>query len=98
MSNIFNGLEILKLNNIEDQFLSKALKSITGLERKKFEFNIYADSQRRIMEFLGFGFLIGSMVYLSTLLGKGISLTKVTLYGAISKWLYMECYFYFYLF
>ncbi|MDU5080384.1 hypothetical protein CIW83_02370 [Tissierella sp. P1] len=78
MSNIFNGLEILKLNNIEDQFLSKALKSITGLERKKFEFNIYTDSQRRIMEFLGFGFLIGSMVYLSTLLGKGISLTKVT--------------------
>lgn len=78
MSNTFNGLEILKLNNIEDQFLSKALKSITGLERKKFEFNIYTDSQRRIMEFLGFGFLIGSMVYLSTLLGKGISLTKVT--------------------
>ncbi|MBU5313884.1 ABC transporter ATP-binding protein/permease [Tissierella carlieri] len=78
MSNTFNGLEILKLNNIEDRFLSKALKSITGLERKKFEFNIYTDSQRRIMEFLGFGFLIGSMVYLSTLLGKGMSLTKVT--------------------
>ncbi len=78
MSNTFNGLEILKLNNIEDRFLYKALKSITGLERKKFEFNVYTDTQRRIMEFLGFGFLIGSMVYLSTLLGKGMSLTKVT--------------------
>lgn len=78
MSNTFNGLEILKLNSIEDQFLSKALKSITGLERKKFEFNIYTDGQRRIMEFLGFGFLIGSIVYLSTLIGKGVSLTKIT--------------------
>ena len=78
MSNTFNGLEILKLNSIEDRFLSKALKSVTGLERKKFGFNIYTDSQRRIMEFLGFGFLIGSLIYLSTLIDKGMSLTKIT--------------------
>lgn len=85
MSNTFNGLEILKLNNIEDRFLSKALKSITSLERKKFEFNIYTDGQRRIMEFLGFGFLIGSMVYLSTLIGKGVSLTKITFMVQLSN-------------
>jgi len=78
MSNTFNGLEILKLNNIEDKFLSKSLNSINKLERKKFSYNVYTDSQRRIMEFLGFGFLIGSMVYLGTLIGKGVSLTKVT--------------------
>ncbi|WMM23756.1 ABC transporter ATP-binding protein [Tissierella sp. MB52-C2] len=78
MSNTFNGLEILKLNNIENQFLSKSLKSIMGLERKKFAYNVYTDSQRRIMEFLGFGFVMISLVYLSALMSKGISLTKIT--------------------
>lgn len=77
MSNTFNGLEILKLNNIEDKFLSKSLNSISKLERKKFSYNVYTDSQRRIMEFLGSAFLIGSMVYLATLIGKGVSLTKI---------------------
>lgn len=85
MSNTFNGLEILTLNNIEDKFLKKSLKSITGLERKKFSYNVYTDSQRRFMEFLGFGFLIGSMVYLSTLINQGISLTKVTLMVQLSN-------------
>ncbi len=79
MSNTFNGLEILKLNNIEDRFLKRSLKTITGLERKKFSYNVYTDSQRRFMEFLGFGFLLASMVYLSTLISQGFSLTKVTL-------------------
>ncbi|MDR7856577.1 ABC transporter ATP-binding protein [Tissierella sp.] len=78
MSNTFNGLEILKLNNIEDKFLSKSLNSVTKLERKKFSYNVYTDSQRRVMEFLGFGFLIGSMIYLGVLMGKGVSLTKIT--------------------
>ncbi|MSU00966.1 ABC transporter ATP-binding protein [Tissierella pigra] len=78
ISNTFNGLEILKLNNIEDQFLSKSLKSIIGLEKKKFSYNVYTDSQRRVMEFLGFGFVMIALVYLSTLMSKGISLTKIT--------------------
>lgn len=78
MSNTFNGLEILKLNNIEDKFLSKALKSITGLERKRLSYNIYTDIQRRFMEFLGFAFLILSLVYVSTLLTKGYSLARIT--------------------
>lgn len=78
ISNTFNGLEILKLNNIEDRFLARSLKGITGLERKKFHFNIYTDGQRRIMEFLGFGLIMGFLAYLSTLMGKGMSLTKAT--------------------
>ena len=78
MSNTFNGLEILKLNNIEDEFFKKSLGSINKLEKKKFSYNLYTDGQRRIMEFLGFGFLIGSLVYLSSLINKGISLTKIT--------------------
>ena len=85
ISNTFNGLEILKLNSIEDKFFSKSLKSITGLERKKFSFNVYTDSQRRIMEFLGSIFLIGSMVYLSTLISKGVSFTKIILMIQLSN-------------
>lgn len=85
MSNTFNGLEILKLNNIEDKFLTKSLKSITGLEKKKLSFNIYTDTQRRFMEFLGFGFLVISLVYMSTLLSKGVSLTKITLIIQLSN-------------
>lgn len=78
MSNTFNGLEILKLNNIEDEFFKKSLSSINKLEKKKFSYNLYTDGQRRIMEFLGFGFLIGSLVYLSSLINQGVSLTKIT--------------------
>lgn len=78
LSNTFNGLEILKLNNIEDKFLSNSLKSITRLERKKFNYNVYTDGQRKFMEFLGFGFLIGSIIYISSLLTQGMSFTKAT--------------------
>ncbi|NLM97439.1 MAG: ABC transporter ATP-binding protein [Halanaerobiaceae bacterium] len=76
MSNTFNGLEILKLNRIEDKFLSKALRTITGLERKKFDYNVYTDGQGRIMELSGFAFLIGSLIYISRLFLKGMSLTE----------------------
>lgn len=78
MSNTFNGLEILKLNRIEDEFLSKALKSVTGLERKKLDYNIYTDGQRKIMELLGSTFMLISLVYLASLFMSGISLTRAT--------------------
>jgi ATP-binding cassette subfamily B protein len=85
MSNTFNGLEILKLNNIEDRFLTKSLQSITGLEKKKLSYNIYTDTQRRFMEFLGFAFLVLSLVYVSTLFSKGYSLSKITLIVQLSN-------------
>lgn len=85
MSNTFNGLEILKLNDIEDKFLGKSLASIIGLEREKLNYNIYTDAQRRIMEFLGFGFLIASLVYLSSLFSKGMTLTKATFIVQLSN-------------
>nr|WP_300002906.1 ABC transporter ATP-binding protein [Tissierella sp.] len=78
LSNTFNGLEILKLNNIEDRFLKNSLKSITVLEKKKFSYNVYTNSQRQIMEFLGFGFLIGSIIYISSLISQGMTFTKAT--------------------
>ncbi len=85
MSNTFNGLEILKLNNIENRFLKKVLGSITGLERRKLSYNIYSDTQRRIMEFLGFGFLTGSLVYVAVLMSRDVSLTRATLIVQLSN-------------
>jgi len=79
ISNTFNGLEILKLNNIEDKFLSKALKSIFNLERKKFHYTVFTDLQQRSIGFLGNIIFIGSMFYVSTLISKGASLTKIAL-------------------
>lgn len=79
ISNTFNGLEILKLNNIEDKFLSKALKSIFRLERKKFHYTVFTDLQQRSINFLGNIIFIGSMFYVSTLISKGASLTKIAL-------------------
>lgn len=77
ISNTFNGLEILKLNNIEDKFLLKALKSIIGLERKKFSYTFFTDLQQRIINFLGYIIFIGTLFYASTLISKGTSLTKI---------------------
>ncbi|MFA5576486.1 MAG: ABC transporter ATP-binding protein [Tissierellaceae bacterium] len=85
MANTFNGLEILKLNDIEDKFLDKSLANIIGLEKKKLNYNIYTDAQRRIMEFLGSSFLIASLIYLSSLFLKGMTLTKATFIVQLSN-------------
>lgn len=77
ISNTFNGLEILKLNNIEDKFLSKALKSTIRLERKKFSYTVFTDVQQRSINFLGYIIFIGTLFYASALISKGVSLTRI---------------------
>jgi len=78
MSNTFNGLEILKLNRIEDKFLTKALKSVIGLEKNKLYYNVFTDGQGRILDLFGFVFFIVSLVYLTNSLKSGMSLTRAT--------------------
>ena len=78
ISNTFNGLEILKLNNIEDKFLSKSLKSIFRLERKKFSYTFFTDAQQRLTNFLGYMIFVGTLFYLLTLISKGESFTRAT--------------------
>lgn len=85
ISNTFNGLEILKLNRIEDKFLHKSLKSIFKLEKKKLEYNVYTDGQRRLMDFIGYIVLVGTLVYLLNLIQVGVSVTKITLMFQISN-------------
>jgi len=63
-SNIFAGLEILKLNNIEDAFLEKNKKQIKTLEGKKFSYNVFTSFQMNLNERIGYFVLIGLIVYL----------------------------------
>jgi ATP-binding cassette subfamily B protein len=64
MSNTFNGLEILKLNNIEDKFLKKSTATIRRLEKKKYEANVFTELQRSVIRILGFAASVVVMIYL----------------------------------
>jgi ABC-type multidrug transport system fused ATPase/permease subunit len=64
LSNTFSGLEILKLNNIEDKFTTKSFSKIKKLEQSKFKFNVFSESQRNITNTLGFLIFILILIYL----------------------------------
>lgn len=71
IANTFNGLEILKLNNIEDKFLSKSLEAINRVEKRKVAFNIYSEQQRSFMMFASYIVLVGVIVYVAIDINKG---------------------------
>lgn len=77
ISNTFSGLEILKLNNIEEKFLNKTLKAVDKVERKKFHYSVFMEGQRSLTSFLGVIVFIGMLVYLLNLMFNGESFTKV---------------------
>ncbi|HWT74079.1 MAG TPA: ABC transporter ATP-binding protein [Mobilitalea sp.] len=64
MSNTFNGIEILKLNNIEEKFLKKSIVTINRLEKRKYEANVFTELQRNVIQILGFVVSVMVMVYL----------------------------------
>ncbi|MDF2941308.1 MAG: transporter related [Herbinix sp.] len=64
MSNTFNGLEILKLNNIEDKFLKKSNGTINRLEKRKYEANVFTELQRSVIRILAFVASVAVMIYL----------------------------------
>lgn len=77
VSNTFKGLEILKLNNVEDRFLYNTLKSIDKVERKKLHYTIFAEGQGYFLGFFGFIIMIGIMIYAMNLFLQGTSVTKI---------------------
>lgn len=85
ISNTFNGLEILKLNNIEDKFLNNSLKAIDKVEKKKFHYTVFTEGQRRLMAFLGLAIFAGILAYAVSLIFNGASFTKVTLLIQLSN-------------
>jgi len=85
ISNTFNGLEILKLNSIEDKFLYNTLKAIDKVEKKKLYYTVFTDSQRSFTNILGYGVFIGIIVYCINLALQGASFTKLTLMIQLSN-------------
>lgn len=79
ISNTLNGLEILKLSQVEDKFLTNTLKSIDRVERKKLHFAVFTEGQRSITRFLSNFVFVGMLIYLLNLAFSGVSLTKVAL-------------------
>ena len=73
VANTFNGLEILKLNNIEDKFLDKSLEAINKVEKRKVAFNIYSEQQRSFMMFASYIILIGVIIYVAIDIANGAS-------------------------
>ncbi|BCJ94093.1 ABC transporter permease [Anaerocolumna cellulosilytica] len=65
MSNTFQGLEILKLNHIEEKFKEKSLDTIGRLERKKFAANVFTDMQMKIVWILAFVASVAALIYLT---------------------------------
>ncbi|XMB73197.1 ABC transporter ATP-binding protein [Mycoplasmatota bacterium WC30] len=83
VSNIFNGLEILKLNNIENTFLGKNKTAIKSLEHKKFKYNIFTSFQLYSNLTIGYFVILGLVVYMiyqtQNGLGYGIMIISVQL-------------------
>jgi ATP-binding cassette subfamily C protein len=85
-SNVFTGLEILKLNNMEEEFLKKNRKQIATLEGKKYSYNVFTSFQLNFNSTIGFFVLIGLIVYLMymTQAGVGYGLMMLTIQLASS--------------
>jgi ABC-type multidrug transport system fused ATPase/permease subunit len=78
ISNTFNGIEILKLNRVEDKFLYKSLKAVDKVEKKKFHYAVFTEGQRSITRFITNFLFVGILIYLLTLAFHGLSITKIT--------------------
>lgn len=77
-SNTFNGLEILKLNNIEDKFMEQTLGQIDQVERKRFNFTVFTEGQRSLTNIMTYAIFIGILMYLMTMAFNGTSIMKIT--------------------
>ncbi len=79
ISNTFNGLEILKLNSIEDKFLKKSYSMINRLERRKYLANVFTELQRNVIRILSFVASVAVMIYLGFQLQGDLGLAKAAL-------------------
>ncbi len=71
MSNVFSGLEILKLNQVEDRFQDQSNVFIAALERVKIRFNIFDRFQSGTMDTLGYACTVLSFFYVGMRIAQG---------------------------
>ena len=79
LSNILNGVEILKLNAVEDTFCEKTIKAIKKLETKKQRYNFLTQFQESFFNLLNLFTNIGVLVYCVNRLFKGLDLTSAAI-------------------
>lgn len=75
MANTFNGMEILKLNHIEDKFKEKSMDSIGKAEKKKYAAAVFTDMQRHVIHIISFVSSVAVMIYLAYSFLNGLSLS-----------------------
>lgn len=85
ISNILGGLEILKLNSVEDKFLDNSLKTIDNVERKKLHYTIFIEGQSSFINFLSLLIYIGILIYAMNNVLSGFSLTRMILIVQLSN-------------
>lgn len=85
VSNTFNGLEILKLNNIEDKFLKKSVSTINHLEKRKYLANVFNHIQRDVIYILAFVVSVAVLIYLGYEMQGDMSLTQATFIFMLSS-------------
>ncbi len=76
ISNTFNGMEILKLNNMEDKFLKKSLETIQQVEKSKYAANVFSELQKNVIHVLAFFVSMVVLLYLASQMGNGVTLGK----------------------
>ena len=74
ISNTFAGIEILKLNNIEDKFLMKSVDTISRVEKKKYAANVFTELQQHVIRILAFVVSLVVLIYLGILMQSGLTL------------------------
>ena len=74
MSNTFNGIEILKLNNIEEKFLKKSIHTINRVEHRKYAASVFNEMQRNVIQILAFVASVAVMIYLGYEIQNDMSL------------------------
>jgi len=76
-SNTFNGLEILKLNNIEDKFMLQTMQTIDRVEKKRFHYTFFTEGQRSFTNIMRYMIFIGILLYLMRQGFNGVSILRI---------------------
>lgn len=77
VSNTFSGLEILKLNRIEDRFLMNTMKEVDKVEQKKYQFFVFTFWQRKFSYLMGTVIFIMLLLYILTFLTGDYDLSRL---------------------
>lgn len=79
VSNTIHGMEILKLNRVEDPFLEKTLRAVDQVEKQKMFYGAFAEGQRGLSMVLGMISFVGILTYVLFQMQNGMSYYEMSL-------------------